>query len=154
MCRVCLLTKHVLSLLLKKRFLLLVRPFSSNWHFWQMTQMSDKCLLYETEKTRDIWTNSDYLSRLRPLNTLQLNIKSPCPSTWTPVEYDVCHRLVFQHLKEHQTNGGDLENLSAKLATIAKEKVLPQYYWIVGSEFSWNALKTFNFRAQLTTLRS
>ena len=33
---------------------------------------------------------------------------------------------VFQHLKEHQTNGGDLENLSAKLATIAKEKVLPQ----------------------------
>ena len=43
------------------------------------------------------------------------------------VECGVCHRLVFQHLKEHQTNGGDLENLSAKLATIAKEKVPLQY---------------------------
>ena len=31
-------------------------------------------------------------------------------------------RLVLQHLRENQTNGGDLENLSAKLATIAKEK--------------------------------
>ena len=37
-------------------------------------------------------------------------------------------RLVFQHLKEHQTDGGDLENLAAKLATIAKEKVQPFHF--------------------------
>ena len=29
------------------------QPFlTSNWHFWQMTQMSDKCLLSKTEKTQ------------------------------------------------------------------------------------------------------
>ena len=29
------------------------QPFlTSNWHFWQMTQMSDKSLLYKTEKTQ------------------------------------------------------------------------------------------------------
>ena len=35
------------------------QPFlTSNWHFWQMTQMSDKCLLSKTEKLR-------YLDKLR-----------------------------------------------------------------------------------------
>ena len=38
-----------------------------NWHFWQMTQISDKCLLCKTEKNSDIWTNSDNLSPLEPL---------------------------------------------------------------------------------------
>jgi len=45
-----------------------------------------------------------------------------CDGLWDTVTPEEATRLVFQHLKEHQTNGGDLENLSAKLATIAKEK--------------------------------
>jgi len=45
-----------------------------------------------------------------------------CDGLWDTITPEEATRLVFQHLKEHQTNGGDLENLSAKLATIAKEK--------------------------------
>ena len=47
-----------------------LQPFlTSNWHFWQMTQMSDKCLIckIEEEKNSDIWTNSDYPSPFKPL---------------------------------------------------------------------------------------
>jgi len=45
-----------------------------------------------------------------------------CDGLWDTITPEEATRLVFQHLKEHQSNGGDLENLSAKLATIAKEK--------------------------------
>ena len=44
------------------------QPFLiSIWHFWQMTQMSDKCLLCKYYVKSDIWKNSDNLSRLGPL---------------------------------------------------------------------------------------
>merc|ERR1719317_1203757 len=45
-----------------------------------------------------------------------------CDGLWDTITPEEATRLVFQHLKEHQTDGGDLENLAAKLATIAKEK--------------------------------
>ena len=53
------------------------QPFlNSNWHFWQMTQMSDKSLLSKTDKTH-IWTNSDNLRRLKPLVSIGKNKNLP-----------------------------------------------------------------------------
>ena len=45
-----------------------------------------------------------------------------CDGLWDTVTPELATEIVFQHLRENQTNGGDLENLSAKLATVAKEK--------------------------------
>ena len=43
-------TMHVLSLWLKQQYLSAL--LTSNWHFWQMAQMSDKCLWCKTEKAQ------------------------------------------------------------------------------------------------------
>ena len=58
----CFKVMHFLRLQLEEQAFL-----TPNWHFWQMTQISDKCLLCKTEKNSDIWTNSDNLRPVEPL---------------------------------------------------------------------------------------
>ena len=57
-----------------------------------------------------------------------------CDGLWDTITPEEATRLVLQHLRENQTNGGDLENLSAKLATIAKEKVPQHIFVFIGSD--------------------
>ena len=45
-----------------------------------------------------------------------------CDGLWDTVSSEEVTDLVYKHLRTNQASGGDLENLSAKLATVAKEK--------------------------------
>jgi len=45
-----------------------------------------------------------------------------CDGLWDTVSPEEATDLVFDHLEENKSNGGDVENISSMLATIAKEK--------------------------------
>merc|ERR1712142_1156769 len=45
-----------------------------------------------------------------------------CDGLWETVTPEEATDIVFEHLEENKSDGGDIENISARLATIAKKK--------------------------------
>ena len=45
-----------------------------------------------------------------------------CDGLWDTITPEEATEIVFDHLEEKKSEGGDIENISARLATLAKEK--------------------------------